>query len=348
MPSRATKKRRPRFPWRALLITLLISGGLSFGVLWAFLPAGSRAEPRLVEIPRGSNSRQIAQRLKAKGIIRSAWAFVILSRALGESEDLRAGDYRLSPHLSLAQIIRKLASGEAVNRWVTVPEGYTVKQIADLLETNGIVEGARFRRIARVGGRSFRLPHLQPPSNLEGYLFPDTYKVPRTVTERQILMDMLRNFEAKVVVPLGPSLQSPPTGLGMRKTIVMASLIEREAKKPEERARIAGVLVNRLRQGMKLQVDATVQFALGYTKPRLFYKDLRVQSDYNTYQHHGLPPGPICNPGLEAIKAAISPESHDYLYYVARPDGSHIFSRTGEEHAAAIEQARAEAKQAGP
>ncbi|HEY3281259.1 MAG TPA: endolytic transglycosylase MltG [Armatimonadota bacterium] len=349
MPSSPiSKKRRTPSPWKLLFLTLALFVGLSLSILWAFLPKGGDGKLRLVVIPRGSSTREIGRRLKDQGIIRSAWAFVILSKVLGDSQGLQSGDYRLSPELSLAQILRKLASGDAVNRWVTVPEGYTVKQIAEVLQSEGRLQGDRFRRIARVGGRTFRPGHFTPPGNLEGYLYPDTYKLPRRASERAVLAAMLGNFDRKVVVPLGQRLRSNPYGLDLRQVVTLASIIEREAKVPDDRPRIAGVLLNRLKRDMPLQVDATVQFALGFNRPKLFFKDLKVVSPYNTYLHKGLPPGPICNPGIASLRAILYPDTHDYLYYVARSDGSHVFTRTVEEHARAIRETRAQRAAASP
>jgi UPF0755 protein len=256
-----------------------------------------------------------------------------MAKMLGETGHMQPGDYELSQHMTLAQIITILVRGEGLAKWVTIPEGYTLRQIAEEIGDAGLGDARRIERIARAGGESFRNVSFHPPRNLEGYLFPDTYKIRRKATEREIIGTMLKTFDEKAYKPLRRAFQqSESAGFPMGKTIILASLIEREAKKKNEQPIIAGVIMNRLHQGMKLQVDATVQYALAAPKRRLSYKDLEVVSPYNTYQIAGLPPGAICNPGLDAIKAALHPATVQSLYYVAKPDGSHIFTRTLAEH----------------
>lgn len=299
----------------------------------SFLPASFNPQSLLVTIPRGSSPKEIAGLLKKKRLIRSSFAFLFLVRLMGEEKNLKAGDYLLSPHLWPAEIIDKLARGESLSVWVTIPEGYTTRQIAEKLERLGLVDAHRFLRIARWEGRSFRNSRFLPPANLEGFLFPDTYKISRGATERQIIEMMVKNFQRKVIAPLETSFrQAEQEGRSLREIIILASLVEREAKYDRDRPLIAGVLLNRLQRGMPLECDATVQYALGITKSRLTSKDLAVDSPYNTYKHKGLPPGPICNPGLKSILSALNPAETPYLFYVARPDGYHFFSRTIEEH----------------
>lgn len=321
--------------WRtvAVLGTLLAVSGLAALVAYCFLPASRTPRYRVVAIPMRASANEIGARLRRAGIIHSARAFVIIARLLGESKHLQSGDYRLSPHMSLAQIVYALSSGQSISRWVTLPEGYGVDQIAQTLADAGLCDRRRFRRIALVGGRSFRVAGRTAPRSLEGYLFPDTYKLRTRATERQIIETMLANFDLKVAKPLAPQFaRAAAAGLSMPKIITLASLVEREAKRSEERPIIAGVLLNRMRAHMPLQCDATVQYALGEHKSRLGLRDLKVDSPYNTYKHVGLPPGPICNPGLASIKAALQPARTPYLYYVANGDGSHVFSTTFADH----------------
>ncbi len=349
-PPPAARKRRGRkriLRRKPTLRTRLIALGLALlvvailaGLGWAFLPAGDRRRVT-VEIPNHASGREIAAKLRQKGVIRSEHAFLIMARMLGETSHMQAGDYDLSPHMTLAQIITVLTRGEGVARWVTVPEGYTLRQIGRTLAEDNLADSRRFFRIARAGGESFKGLSFAPPADLEGFLFPDTYKVRRKETERHIIAEMLKNFDRKVALPLQNDLRAASAeGRDLREVVILASLIEREAKKKVEQPIIAGVIMNRLRRDMFLQVDATVQYALASPKRRLLYKDLEVASPYNTYKRKGLPPGPICNPGLHALRAALHPATVQSLFYVARPDGSHIFSRTFEEHKAAIQKAR--------
>ncbi len=306
---------------------------LAIGVGLSFLPVSLKEQSLLVAIPQGASPKEIASILKKRRLIRSSLAFLFLVRLMGEEKNLKAGDYLLSPHLWPAEIVDKLARGESVSIWVTIPEGYTARQIAEKLERLGLVDAHRFLRIVRRGGGSFKNGQFIPPGNLEGFLFPDTYKINRGATERQIIGMMVKNFKRKVVVPLESQIrQAEQEGRSLREVIILASLVEREAKYDRDRPLIAGVLLNRLKRGMPLECDATVQYALGTTKSRLTYEDLAVDSPYNTYKHKGLPPGPICNPGLKSILATLEPAETPYLFYVARPDGYHFFSRTVEEH----------------
>jgi len=190
---------------------------------------------------------------------------------------------------------------------------------------------------------SFETAAPIPGDTLEGYLFPDTYRIESSQSERGIIAQMLRRFDRVVWQDLfdgRPAYQ----GRTISDIIVLASLVEAEAKRDDERPTIAGVFVNRLARGQRLECDATVQYALGENrKPRLMHEDLLIESDYNTYLHPGLPPGPICSPGEASIRAAMSPADVPYLYYVAGPDGSHVFSRTFADHQAAIARLRRQA-----
>jgi UPF0755 protein len=336
--ARPKKRRRSAFKgfrlfsWLLALFVLSVIGAIA----WAFLPAGNNPQKTTVEIPDQATARQIGGILRRRGMIRSETAFLLMARFLGEAGHMQAGDYEVSPRMTLAQIITLLSRGDSLAEWVTIPEGYTLRQITRVLHDKKLADSAHFQRIARVGGRSFRNLSFTPPDNLEGFLFPDTYKIRRNTPERKILHTMLDTFDDKVAKPLKAKFEEAARqGRSMEDVIILASMVEREARAKKEQPIIAGVLMNRLRQGMKLQVDATVQYALAAPKRRLLYTDLEVASPYNTYKIKGLPPGPICSPGLGAIEAALRPANVQALYYVAKPDGTHIFSRTLDEHNAA-------------
>lgn len=307
----------------------------------SYLPASGKPAYRMVAIPKGATASEVGLRLKEKGVIRSPRAFALVAKLMGEGGRLKAGDYRLSPHMTLPAIVKTIAEGESVTVWVTFPEGYTVRQMAETLERHGVVRASEFCGTAE-NGKRFRVGRWRFPQNLEGYLFPDTYRFAKDASADQVVEIMLRNFVRKVAEPLSSEFkEAEARGMTMAEVITLASLVEREAKRPEERALIAGVLVHRLRVGMPLQCDASVQYALGKHQERLLYRDLEVDSPYNTYQHAGLPPGPICNPGLASIKAALSPAETEFLYYVAKADGSHIFSTTYDQHLRAKRRAAA-------
>jgi UPF0755 protein len=321
-----------------LLFMAALFLGTVYGVASLFRPPSRSARVVRLEVPRHAGIRAIAELLQAQGLIRHRYAFMLMARLLGESKDMKAGEYELQPRMSLLEIIDKLARGDAVAVWFTVPEGYTVSQVADTLSQVGMIERHRFLRLADSNASRFDVGVKIPRRSLEGYLFPDSYKFKKGVTEKTILLGMLHNFHDKVVDGLADDVHA--SRLPLDKVVTAASLIEREARIPEDRPMIAAVIYNRLKRRMPLQIDASVLYALGHHKQKVMLADLKVNSPYNTYQHPGLPPGPICSPGLDSIKAALRPARVDYLYYVARADGHHIFSTTLAEHNSAVKRAR--------
>ncbi len=309
------------------------------------MPVSNDRSPVRVVIARGASAAEIASILKEKNLIRSAFVFRLTCRVSGSSGRLKPGVYEFNKSMNLPMIIAKLVQGETLEQWVTVPEGFTVRQIADLLETKQLADANAFVRLAITRGYEFSKYAFVPGNNLEGYLFPDTYLIARGTDPHGIIEKMLDAFEVKVALPLGTEIESVAKkrfGLGnrafvegLKRILILASLVEREAKTPKDRPLVAAVLWNRLARNMRLEVDATVSYFPGesrHNKDKIYYSDLEINSPYNTYKYKGLPPTPICNPGVASIKAVLNPANVDYLYYVARPDGSHVFSRTFEEH----------------
>jgi UPF0755 protein len=335
-------KRRLIF-WFVMLVLFV---GVALGFSSIFLPASSTPKRMVVEIPPNATVRDIAERLGDQRVIRSRYAFMLMTRVLGESTSLKAGEYEMSPDMGLIEIIDKLSRGDALAHWLTIPEGYTVDQIAQTLSRSRMAEERRFLRLARGGEAALRPPVSISRESLEGYLFPDSYKLKTGASEKAIIAEMLKTFREKVIDGMANDIHR--SDLPLDKIVILASLIEREARRPEDRPLISAVLRNRLRQRMRLQVDASVLYALGHHKTKVLLSDLETPSPYNTYRNVGLPPGPICNPGLSAIQAALHPAKVNYLYYVAKPDGAHIFSRTYAEHQQAIRRARALQRAAVP
>jgi len=308
-------------------------------------PISSSPSPVTVEIPVGAGASQIGERLEKAGVIRSGLAFTVMARLLGDSSDMKSGEYRLPRNLGVVELLDQLVRGtNAESQWVTIPEGKTLRQIATQLDEDRLARRDVFLRAARRNPSTYGLNVPVRRSSVEGYLMPDTYKLPVKTNERKIVAQLVKNWKDKVWTPnraLFAKNDLPPD-----KVVILASMIEREARVPQDRPLISSVIRNRLKKKMKLQIDATVLYALGKHKNLVTYKDLKVDSLFNTYKHPGLPPAPICNPGLAAIEAALTPARSDYLYYVAKPDGSHIFTRTGQEHAAAVAKARVLRQQA--
>lgn len=312
--------------WGCTALAIIICSWLILGIL---LPVGGGGK-KIIRIPSGSSAAEIGQILAAEGVIRSPFGFRILARVTGKGTKLQPGAYELNPPMSPLAVIDKLAKGDVCAHWVTFPEGFTILQIAECLGEKDIMEPKYFSGPAYFNGRNFPANFPHPSDSLEGYLFPDTYLIPVGESADGIIREMLSCFERKVAEPLAADIAQ--SDMSLHKIITLASLIEREAKVSKDRPLISAILRNRLRKNMRLQCDATVLYALGRHKNRVLYRDLTVDSPYNTYRYPGLPPGPIANPGLASIKAALHPAKVDYLYYVARPDGSHIFSHTLAEH----------------
>ena len=342
--------------YRRKVSVVLVCIALLLVVVWMgrilFLPRSERHHPVKVVIPAGKSLIGVAGILNSSGVIRSETAFSLY--ALWHREDQKAvpaGRYTLSADMTLAQIIRELQMGPGHSPddriHVIVPEGFTLRQIGARLEKDGVCDGTLFLQLARNPDslKAWNYDFPRPKRLLEGYLYPDTYEfLPNTPPEK-VLDVMLLNFSKRFARPYQQQLAA--SGRSLHEILTIASLIEREAKTQTDRPRIAGVIDNRLKKGLKLEIDATVLYALGHHKQRVFYGDLRVNSPYNTYRFAGLPPGPIASPGANSLLAALQPEKNDYFYYVARPNGSHIFTRTVAEHEAAKREARKERQETG-
>lgn len=324
--------RRPAPILSLVALAIVLVGATS--VMTDLRPVDRSGNARVVIIPSGASAVDIGRQLHAAGLIRRPADFVVAARARGVSGSLQWGEYRLSPAMGLLEIVDAIVLGRVVEYAVTIPEGATADEIVHALATKNLADHDRLSMLVRTGARTFEYAFLRAllEPSLEGYLFPDTYQIPRYRDERDIVRMFLDRF-AEVIVP---RWQANGAGRSLHEIVTLASLIEREAKLPAERPLIAGVLYNRLRRGWPLQVDATVLYALGRRRGPVTLKDLEADSPYNTYRYKGLPPGPIASPGLAAIEATLDPAPTDYLFYVARPDGSHVFSKTYEEHKAAI------------
>ena len=301
------------------------------------LPVNTGDKSRIeLRIAPSSSATEVAQLLKEKNLIRSERAFLHYCRSNKLDAQLQAGLYSLSRSQSVQEISRQLAAGETVQNNFTIPEGYTLKQIGQLLVAQKIVSQEDWQKALLDNYKYDFLPEQTNEARLEGYLFPDTYKVTEDSTAHEIIDHMLSNFASHWDREFSELART--RGTDIRETIIIASLVEREVLVPTERKRIAGVIYNRLAIGMPLQIDATILYSLGEHKETVSYADLKVNSPYNTYLHTGLPIGPIACPGTASIQAALNPEKHDYYYYVAQGNGSHYFSKTYAEHQNAIKK----------
>ncbi len=279
------------------------------------------ATQKVVNIPSGTNAKEIVDVLEENEIIRkNNYTFRILIKLLKLEDQLKYGEYNLSPSMNMLQILDKLVKGEVIVYKITIPEGYTCIKIAELLDKKEVAEKEVFLKLVKDGEKTS-----------EGNLFPDTYEVPKKYGAEKIVKLMLSNFN-QIAIENKFTEKAEKIGFSLDEIIILASIIEKEAKFSEEKNKVSSVFHNRLKKGMKLQSCATIQYILEEPKERLDENDLKIDSPYNTYLYKGLPPGPICNPGLDSIMAALEPEKEDYLYFVLGENGRHIFSKTYQEH----------------
>lgn len=329
----AFMRRAPKGGGFLVLAALLALAALAGHYLLAPMPTG---EPVIVEVPAGAGARQIGTILQRAGVIRQGLAFSWLVRLQGQDLRLQAGEYRMVPGTAVSRVIEQLLRGDVLTHPLTIPEGLTVEQIAGLVEASGLGNRDQFLAAARNVElvRAFLPAGAPVPEPLEGYLFPDTYHFSRKTSEEVMVRTMVNRFAQ--AFPEQWRTRAAELGFSVHQLATLASIIEREARVAAERPVIAGVFHNRLRVGMKLQADPTVLYALGRTTGTVLYRDLEVDSPFNTYRHAGLPPGPIANFGVDALRAALFPAAVPYFYFVARNDGSHAFAETYRQHRANI------------
>lgn len=292
---------------------------------------GYEAAEQFVTIEPGSGTRTIGQRLIQAGVIRDEATLRAALWRSGRARALQAGEFRFDRPMTPAEVIDKIASGDVYNRRITFPEGLNIQEMARLYEQQGFGKAAAFVEAARDPGaiRSFD----PAATDLEGYLFPETYSMPRDTTAAKLVGLMVGRFKQLFTAEMQQAAQA--LELTPREVVTLAALVEKETAQPSERPIVAAVYLNRLKIGMAMQADPTVIYALqraGRYNGNIRRDDLSFDSPYNTYRYPGLPPGPIASPGLASLQAAVSPAKVDYLYFVSRNDGSHVFARTLVEH----------------
>jgi len=277
-------------------------------LIWSeiYLPKNFQlGEEKLFSVEKGQSLFQISQYLEKEGLIKNKFLFDLYIFIKGAQRKLQAGEYFLSPSESIDRIAEKIISGDIAKIVVTIPEGWTQKQIEE-----------------RTGLKL-------PGENLEGFLFPDTYQFPLRVSGEEVVKKMRENFEKKFT-----PYRNEVSGAGLTpfEIVTMASLIEKEVSKNEDKELVSGILWKRLKNNIPLQVDATITYITGKRTTKISKEETQIDSPYNTYKYLGFPPGPICNPGIDSIKAAIYPKNSEYWYYLSTPEGKTIFSKTLEEH----------------
>ncbi len=318
-----------------ILILIAAAGILSYNFYNSNLNSVAKeGNDQEIVIAKGSGLKTVASQLKEQNLIRNAQVFELYCKLNDKANKIKAGKYVLNNSMTVEEIADKLASGKAQLDTVrfTIPEGFELRQIADRLEAEGLIDKDKFYE--EINQANFDYDFIKDipdrENKLEGYLFPDTYEIYKNATEHEIIDKMLGRFNQ--VFTAEYKEQAKKLNMSVDDVMKLASIIEREAKVEKDRPLISAVFHNRLKKNIKLQSCATVQYLLQEQKEVLTYKDLEVDSPYNTYKYAGLPKGPIASPGAKSIEAALYPADVDYLYFVANTDGSHIFTRTYQEH----------------
>ena len=310
------KKKFILFWLSMFLVVVCLIGGYFLIKYQIFRPLSSQSVEQSFIIEKGEGLREIAANLEEVGLVRNKIYFEYYVLFRGWAARLQAGEYFLSPSLNLPQIAETIVKGEAFSQeiTITIPEGFTLKQIDARLTKAGLIEAGE----------------LLKQTQLEGYLFPDTYRFSKEATLDEIISKMRDNFDRKLDEDLKGEIARQ--GKTIKEIIIMASLLEKEVPTDEDRRIVSGIFWKRLKDNYPLQSCATIAYVMDIDKWRYSIEETRIVSPYNTYQNIGLPPGPICHPGLSAIEAAVYPEPSDYYFFLSKPDGQTVFSQTLEEH----------------
>jgi UPF0755 protein len=335
--------------WLALAARLAagLLGALALVLRSALSPADPAGQETVFEVNPGQSVASVAARLERAGLVRDARAVVWLARWRDVADRLQSGEFALSPAMSPRQILEKIVAGRVVTHEVVIPEGFALAEIAERLAAAGLVEREEFLRVARDPATAAALG--VQGETLEGYLFPDTYRLPRRLPALEVARVLVERFLAvwQELAPLAAARD-----FSMKDAVTLASIVEKETGAPDERPLIASVFANRLARGMRLETDPTVIYGIAGFDGNLRRAHLEdAANPYNTYRILGLPPGPIASPGRAALVAALAPAQTKYLYFVSRNDGTHVFSTSYREHAQAVERfqrrGQARAGQAG-
>lgn len=318
----------------AITLGLYKSAGFAY---FALTPAQAGSQETFyIEVKRGQPASELAQSLASQGVIASARRFVLLGRLTRKLGKIKAGEYQVSPNMTPVEVLSIVTSGISVQRPFTIREGLNIYEIANELEAKGLMTRARFLELARDPGFIQTLGFDAPvPSSLEGYLFPETYFFNRSMAPEEMVRTMVKKFQST----WGPAEQERAAALGMSRhqVVILASMVEKETGAPQERPLISSVFHNRLRKRMRLQSDPTTIYGMWENyRGNIRKSDLLTYSPYNTYMIPALPIGPIGNPGREAIKAALNPAESEFLFFVSQNDGTHVFTRSFDEHNRAV------------
>lgn len=333
---RERSNRKKKKPWILIIVAVVVVVAIVavIGFNMSVGPVDSGDETKIsVVIEEGYSTEMVGDALKEKELITNVTVFKLKSKLEGYDGGYQPGVYSLSKSQSMEEVMAVIVSGKSDVARFTIPEGYTTEQTMGVLVDAQLVTEDDFMDEVLNGDFDYKFLAGTPDdeTRLEGFLYPDTYEVYRNATAHDIIDRMLSHFDELVTDE--HYAKAKDLGMSIKDIVTMASLIERETKISDERAKVASVIYNRLDKNMKLQIDAAIQYILDEPKEHLLYSDLKVDSPYNIYQHEGLPPGPICSPRIECIDAALNPDDTNFIYYVMAPalDGTHNFSETAAE-----------------
>jgi len=300
-------------------------------------PLGTKFQPQLIRIREPLTAEAISDQLGKRQLVRNPGLLAWWLKRYGKAQ-VTPGDYEFSSDMEMRRIADILIREQFTRNWVTFPEGWTRFKIANRLQERGLAKAEEFLSLCRQPKNYADIGIPLPERDLEGYLFPNTYRLPPGSGAETAVRILLNGFKRYAYESFKEEIEK--SGYTLHQILTVASMIEKEALHDKDRPLIAAVIYNRLKKGMPLQIDATVLYGMGQWKNRVLYSDLQHASPYNTYLNKGLPPGPIANPGLASLRAALEPADVDYLFYVAQADGYHRFTKTYSEHLKAIEEIR--------
>lgn len=334
--------------WLLILIILLFAAGSWFAWQEIYLPKVPDSQETIIfSVEKGQGSKEISIKLEQQSLIKSGPLFRLYALHRGVAGKLQAGDYLLSPAMTIPEIVNKFVTGDVIKEKITIVEGWNLGDIEEYLKRKGIIQGEELFALTgypRMGDKSSPSAILpkdfseefdflkDKPKNmgLEGYFFPDTYEIVKGENLEALVRKILKNFDKKLTPELRNDIERQ--GKTIFEIITMASLIEKEVTSFEDRQIVSGILWKRIKSNMPLQLDATITYITGKTTTKVSIEETKIDSPYNTYKYLGLPPGSISNPGLESIRAAIYPRESDYWFYLSKPDGETVFSKTFKEH----------------
>jgi len=320
-----------------IMLIVLVAVGLAAGIYYVPNKLTNSAEVQTLIIEENETGAEIGDVLYERGLIRSTWAFRVALRVNNVMDKLQAGYYQIPDNISMHDLIALLQQGKLKTIRITIPEGYTMGEIAILLEKNAIIDSQTFiNEASEYAPYTYMYGPQKTSYRVEGFLFPSTYEIPVNSTAKEIIDLMAREMNRQLTPAIRIELEKQK--MTIFEFITLASLVEKEAKFDEDREPIAAVFKKRLAIGMPIQSDASIQYILGYPKVHVTIEDTQLQSPYNTYIHPGYPPGPIANPGKKSLDAVLNAPNTEYLYFVADKDGHNHFTKTYEEHLKVVER----------